>query len=247
MRARAGGAALGFFLANAPDTRERHTIVGHLSGKPQTVLDAGGVPGLLSRYLPRKTRIVTANVEPPADLLVQGVELPVEDASFELVTSIDVLEHIPPDDRPTFIGELVRAAKRRVVLCCPLGTPEHQAAEAELLEWYEQVTGEHHPWLAEHVRNGLPTDDELRAALAPWATPPGTNITFSYHGDFRRSMAQLKEATVAMANGVAARAALAMRWLSHRRDLRLTGQPFWWTNRVFVRLERDQSPERFSA
>jgi SAM-dependent methyltransferase len=247
IRAKASGAAFAFFLTNAPDTRERHTIVGHLSGKPQTVLDAGGVPGLLSRYLPRRTRIVTANVDPPADLLVRGVELPVEDASFDLVTSIDVLEHIPPDDRPAFIGELVRATKRRVVLCCPLGSPEHQAAEAELLEWYERVTGEHHQWLAEHVQNGLPTDDELRAAFAPWTNDPGTNIAFSYHGDFRRSIAQLKEATLAMGNGVAAKAALAMRWLGHRKDLRLASQPTVWTNRVFVRLERDQSLGRFSA
>ena len=247
IRAKTGGAAFGFLLANAPDTRERHTIVGQLSGTPQTVLDAGGVPGLLSRHLPRRTRIVTANVEPPADLLVQGVKLPVEDASFDLVTSVDVLEHIPPDDRPAFIGELVRAAKRRVVLCCPFGSPEHQAAEAELLVWFERVTGERHQWLAEHVQNGLPTDDELRAAFAPWTTRPGTDIEFSYHGDFRRSMAQLKEATLAIADGVAAKAGLAMRWLGYRRDLRLASQPTRWTNRVFVRLEHDQPLGRFSA
>ena len=248
MRTRTGVAALEFLLARAPDTRERHAIVGRLSGTPRTVLDAGGVPGLLSRYLPRKAKVVTANVAPPADLLVQGVELPVEDDSFDLVTSVDVLEHIPPADRAAFIGELVRAANRRVVLCCPFGSPEHQAGEAQLLDWYERVTGEHHQWLSEHVQNGLPTDDELRAAFDPWTTHrPGTSITFCYHGDFRRSMAQLKEATLAMADGIAAKAGLAMKWLGYRRDLRLAMQPTPWTNRVFVRLDRDQSRGPFSA
>jgi hypothetical protein len=93
----------------------------------------------------------------------------------------------------------------------------------------------------------LPTDDELRAAFAPWASDPGTSIAFSYHGDFRRSMEQLKEATLAMTDGVGAKAALAMSWLGYRRDLRLADQPTSWTNRVFVKLERDQALTSFSA
>jgi hypothetical protein len=244
--ARASAAVFEFLLTRAPDTRERHAIVGKLSGTPRTVLDAGGVPDLLSRYLPPGAEVVTANITPPADLLIQGVELPVEDASFDLVTSVDVLEHIGPDDRPAFVSELARAAKQRVVLCCPFGSSEHQAAEAELHKWFEQVTGERHQWLAEHVQNGLPTDEELRAAFAPYST--SADVAFFYHGDFRRSTAQLKEATLAMADGVPAKARLMTRWLSYRRDLHVARTPTRWTNRVFVRLQRDRelgpSPRR---
>ena len=234
-------------LAYAPDTRERHAIVGRLSGAPESVLDAGGVPRALAKHLPRGTRIVTANVEPPADLLVKGVTLPVEDASFELVTSVDVLEHIAPDDRPRFVAELVRAAKRRVVLCCPFGSPEHQAAEAELLEWYEALTGQRSQWLAEHVQNGLPTDDDLRAAFAPWVCDEGAHVAFSYHGDFRRNVSQFREATIAIQGGAGAKGRLALRWLAYRPDLRVTQQPTQWTNRVFIVLDRDQVGTIFSA
>jgi hypothetical protein len=238
MRSRAASVASDFLLGYAPDTRERHAIVGKLSGRPETVLDAGGVPGLLSRYLPRGTYIVTANAEPPADLLVRGVELPVDDKSFELVTSLDVLEHIPAADRPTFVAELIRAARGRVVLCCPLGTPEHQSAEAELLEWYERKTGERHEWLAEHVENGLPTDDEVRAAFSAPTATLSTEVSFLYHGDFRKNTAQLKETTLAMSDGAARKAALVAKWLAYRRDVRLETRPNVWTNRVFVRVDR---------
>jgi SAM-dependent methyltransferase len=236
LRSRAGQALGRFLLAYAPDTRERHAIVGKLAGTPETVLDAGGVPGLLVPYLPRGARVVTANVEPPADLLVQGVELPVDDGSFDLVTSLDVLEHIVPADRRAFVAELVRAAKDRVVLCCPLGTPQHQAAEAELLEWYEQATGDRHEWLAEHVENGLPTDDEIRAAFA--TATDDAEISFLYHGDFRTSTELLKQTASAMANGPGRKAVLVAKWLGHRRDLRLETEPTAWTNRVFVKVER---------
>jgi hypothetical protein len=215
--------------------------VADLVGRPESVLDVGGLPGRLSEHLPRDVKVVTANVEPPADVLMSGATLPLDDRSYSVVTSLDVLEHIPPTERAAFVAELVRVTDRRLVVCCPFGTPEHERSEQELLDWYGSVTGERHRWLAEHVENGLPTDAELRNALSPWVDERSTHVDFLYHGDFRSSAAQFKELTLAARKGPAAQLAVAWKWLRHRRDLRLSDEPTAWTNRIFVRLERPDS------
>jgi hypothetical protein len=229
-------------LALAPDTRERHALVADLVGRPERVLDVGGLPGRLSEHLPREVEVVTANVEPPADILMSGASLPLDDRSYGVVTSVDVLEHVPPADRAAFVAELVRVTHRRLVLCCPFGTAQHERSEQELLDWYASLTGERHRWLAEHVENGLPTDAELRDALSAWVDDASTHVDFLYHGDFRASAAQFKELTLAARKGARAQLTLAWKWLRHRRDLRISDEPTAWTNRVFVRLERVDPP-----
>jgi hypothetical protein len=220
-------------LSLAPDTRERHALVGRLVGGPARVLDVGGLPGQLQPHLARGSRVVTVNVEPPTDLLMEGTSIPVEDNAFEVVTSVDTLEHIPPADRAPFVAELLRVASRRVVLCCPYGSAEHRRGEEELLEWFSERTGERHRWLGEHVDNGLPGEQELRELFAG-----ELEVRFRYHGDFRASQAEFKHTVTGLQRGVRGRLGLAGRWLAHRRDLGLADQPSEWTNRVFVTVSR---------
>jgi methyltransferase family protein len=181
---------------------------------------------------------VTANVEPPADILMDGGVLPVPDKAYDIVTSLDTLEHVPRPERPTFVSELVRVTARRLILCCPFGTTEHTRAEEQLLDWYERLTGERHRWLAEHVENGLPGDQELRPIFQSLARAEPLRIDFRYHGDFRSSQVQFKETVNALRGRPGAKLALAWRWLPRGRNLQLSERPTQWTNRVFVTLER---------
>jgi SAM-dependent methyltransferase len=48
-------------------------------------------------------------------------ELPFEDRSFDVAVAVDLLEHVPPADRPVALCELARVARRRVVVACPAG------------------------------------------------------------------------------------------------------------------------------
>jgi hypothetical protein len=223
-------------LLSAADTWERHLVVARLVGRPRTLVDVGGLPGQLAAFLPG-TAVTAVNVEPPADLLVDPGPLPFTDASIPAVASLDTLEHVPPGERAGFVAELVRVARDRLVLCCPLGTPQHVAAERALHDWLRAATGAEHPWLAEHLAHGLPTREELEDLLAP-ARAAGARVRLLFHGDFRRAERELRRIVRARARPrPASLAAFALPRLAHRPDLRLAEAPTELTNRVFAVVE----------
>jgi hypothetical protein len=213
--------------------------VAELAGQPRQVVDVGGLPGQLRSFLPGAS-VVAANISLPADLLVEPGNLPFRSRSIEVVTSLDALEHVPPPDRAGFVAELVRVTARRLVLCCPLGTPEHVAAEREIQEWHRELTGSDHPWLAEHLANGLPTGPELEAWLSA-VTEPGDRWALRYHGDFRVTNEQFKLILTARRRPTPAAVwAFASRRLTHEPDTRLADEPSAHTNRVFAVVDRAQ-------
>jgi hypothetical protein len=164
----------------AADTRERHAIVSGLAGAPDTVLDVGGVAGEMEAFLPTAT-VTSLNVgDESADVHFDGSRIPYDDGSFEVAMSLDVLEHIPAPQRLGHVEELTRVAARRAILCCPLGTAEHVAAEREVATWYREVTGRRHRFLEEHLERGLPTEAELREI----AVAAG-GFELRFQGDFR--------------------------------------------------------------
>jgi hypothetical protein len=214
----------------AADTWERHLIVAELLESPERVLDVGGLPGQLDAFLPG-SNVLAVNVSPPADLLVDPDGLPFKDGTFPGVTSLDVLEHIPPDDRHRFVHEMLRVSGGRLVLCCPLGSPEHLAAEREVDDWYVELSGEHHPWLEEHLSYGLPTLPELETIFGAHDGP----VRFAFHGDLRVVNDQFRLLMTAR-HGL--RPADLLRYarfrLPYRPQTRLDDAPTPFTNRVYV-------------
>lgn len=76
----------------------------------------------------------------------QPINLP--DNSYDICLALDVLEHVPANEREFFISELARVGKRAVVLAFPVSS----SMAAEKFVW--QLTGS--AWLAEHIELGLP-------------------------------------------------------------------------------------------
>lgn len=219
------------------DTLERHLVVARLLGAPRTVVDVGGVPGQLAGALPT-TAITAVNVQPPADLLVDPGPLPFRDRSVGAVTSLDTLEHIPPADRAAFIAELLRICSDRLVLCCPLGGPEHDAAEREMQDWHVRAVGTPHPWLEEHLENGLPTLADLERWVRD-AGAPGDRVEWGFHGDFRALNEQFRDFVMApQTRSARARGRIAAARLRHVPDVELRSTPDPWVNRVFVLVDR---------
>ncbi|MEY2513095.1 MAG: hypothetical protein QOJ89_453, partial [bacterium] len=90
-----------------------------------------------------------------AVVLDPGPLLPFADATFDTVLCLDVLEHVPADERAPFVAELARVAARRVVLACP--TDAAQPLDDLLRARLDPQPG----WLAEHGECGLPTEREV--------------------------------------------------------------------------------------
>jgi SAM-dependent methyltransferase len=222
---------------SAPDTWERHLIVAELVRDARSVLDVGGLPGQLDAFIP-EAKVLAANIAEPADLIVDPASLPFRDGVFDATTSLDVLEHVPARDRPRFVAEQLRVSGGRTVLCCPLGTPEHVEAEQEINAWYRELTGDDHPWLVEHGRNGLPTLDELRDAFAVHDGP----VRFAFHGDFREVNEQFRRIVLARhrhrPGDVLGYAAFR---LPYRPSTALSDTPSPYANRVFVIADRARS------
>jgi SAM-dependent methyltransferase len=88
--------------------------------------------------------------------------LPFEDASFETVICLDVLEHIPPAQRREFVHELTRVAARRVLIACP--SSEAAWIDDSVRTLYRSRGLPEPGWLSEHDEHGLPTYAEIREA-----------------------------------------------------------------------------------
>ncbi len=162
---------------------ERHQAVGALLGADRagSVLDVGGLAGSLSRFMPA-ARVVALNVDGTGDMTYAGDTLPFDDCAFDVVVSLDTLEHVSPGGRAHFMAECRRVACR-TLLGQPHGVPGHAAYEAKLDELYCAVHGDYHRWLHEHVRNGLPCEADLAHYRQLLAAAGFTTVTY-YCGSY---------------------------------------------------------------
>ena len=92
-------------------------------------------------------------------------QLPFADRSFDAVVALDLLEHVPPEDRDGALAELCRVTQRRLVVGGPTGE-EALDADRRLFELVRRRPG----WLTEHLDMGFPTREQLVAALEPRGT-----------------------------------------------------------------------------
>jgi SAM-dependent methyltransferase len=112
--------------------------------------DHGAMPGPRSAPV----RQVTADAR----------ELPFADGSFDVVLALDVLEHIEPDDRRRTLDELVRTARRRVIVACPTGRAAFDA-DRRLAAGLRRRGMSLPDWLVEHERYGFLEAEDLRETL----------------------------------------------------------------------------------
>jgi SAM-dependent methyltransferase len=103
--------------------------------------------------------------------------LPFADRAFDCVLSLDLLEHVPVEQRAAVVAELRRTARRRVVVGCPV-FEGWDRWESRLLGVYRRSGKKMPGWLLEHRERGLPRQDELlRIAAAPgWTVRAEGNV-----------------------------------------------------------------------
>jgi hypothetical protein len=158
------------------DQYTRHRIVAQVADSARRVhgwptlrvLDVGGYPCLTPRFLPADgVTVIDITVVPGAQpgsyVRADGAELPFPDDAFDLVVSLDSLEHVPRPRRADYVSELLRVSRGYVLLLAPFAREEVVLAERLLAEFVRVVNQEEQPQLREHREYGLPDFDEWLA------------------------------------------------------------------------------------
>lgn len=116
-------------------------VINDLKDEKSTVLDIGGFDGALALFLPSTHVEVIDPVTTGGDF--SSIEL--EDGVFDIVSAIDVLEHIDPDKREVFLSKLTRVARKIIILNYP-SIQSKEAQEAVLAACDNQFVREHVEW-----------------------------------------------------------------------------------------------------
>ena len=146
------------------------------AGPTASVLDLGGGPGSLQAFLPRADVTSTDIAHPgewheqaPRLVLADGARLPFGDDTFDVVVSLDTLEHVVPASREAFLAETARVARRWALVVCPYDTPGVADADTALRAYVAKRFAADLPTiriLDEHLGYGHPSLEHSRAALA---------------------------------------------------------------------------------
>jgi hypothetical protein len=118
-------------------------------GREVRVLDVGGAPGdnLLKKFgIPDVT---TLDLDERSDIVASADHMPLADDSYDFVTCLDTLEHMPRPMRPRAIAEMVRVARRGLAVVAPQDTAENRKAEELVLRYVPD------PFVTEHRASGL--------------------------------------------------------------------------------------------
>lgn len=182
-------------LASLESTRRHLVIINELerfrAGRSRiSVLDFGGAEGALGRALDLyglagRYDVTVADLDvsrtpirPPireAVMINPGVPLPFPDASFDVVASSDVFEHIPREQRPRWAADLSRVSRGPQIHTVPSdsedGRWQSTIADERFAAWYLARFGEPERWTAEHLTAGTPTVEEMAAILRAPARP----------------------------------------------------------------------------
>ncbi len=141
--------------------------------RPVGLLDVGGCIGESNGHWATssdffgnavRSRVLSSDsrqCDQPDHVPCDALDHPFGDHSFDMVVSMDVLEHIPPALRTEFVGELDRLSGRWILLGAPFGSPDVEQAEQLL----STALMKDHVFLSEHRSLGLP-DQDLVAGFA---------------------------------------------------------------------------------
>ena len=110
-------------------------------------------------------------------VVIEGDNLPFEDDSFDVVISVDTLEHVPKPKREHFLHELKRVCKDTILMHFVMHDPQRKFlsrnADLRFQDWYVQHFNKPHVWTAEHLKIEPPSCQEIEKTL-PTSSIKGT-------------------------------------------------------------------------
>jgi hypothetical protein len=144
--------------------------------KRMKVLDVGGCATRRDRrgyFLPIQlflpgddiTVMDVVDFQDPLYVKSDGCDLHFPEEWFDVVVCNDVLEHILPSERKTFVENLIRMSKTYVILATPYKTKLNELAEYHLSQFIQKRLNAVHEQLKEHNDLGLPRKEEVEEIL----------------------------------------------------------------------------------
>jgi hypothetical protein len=124
-----------------------------LAVKDTKILDVGGYDGALALFLPDHD----VDLVDPATTGASWLEQPTDALSYDLVASIDALEHIAPDEREEALKEFARVARKWIVLNYPC----RESTEAQKLV----LKATNNQLIREHVEWELPSSEWVLSVM----------------------------------------------------------------------------------
>ena len=132
---------------------------------PLNILEVGSGSLGISPYLGQNVTGVDVDFSGPTlpylkQVIADASNLPFRDDEFEIVLSVDMLEHLSPSLRKKAIREMLRVGKKEVCLGVPSGR-EAEYQDKRLDQDYRRIFGKSYRFLSEQTNYGLPTESGI--------------------------------------------------------------------------------------
>jgi len=160
------------------DTALRYeTVIGLLEERWRTdleIVEVGAGSAGITEFLRHRVTGVDTAFERTAErtspylepVEARAEDLPFPDGRFDVVLSLEMLEHVPADRREVALSEMLRVLRPggRMVVSFPADETAARL-DAWLNTRFRRTTGQDHPWAIEHIRHGVPSTAEIVGVL----------------------------------------------------------------------------------
>jgi SAM-dependent methyltransferase len=177
------------FTGLAGDHLSRHrTAISYLKGlrlpSGARILDLGGGDSLMALLAPEYdwTVVDLFGADHPSFVRRRLNDQFGDGRTYDAVVSVDVLEHVPADERELFLSRACARTHGPVVLAAPFDSPSIRTAESLFAQAMTQLSEEGHKFIEDHVKLGLPALERVLAFLrnlkGKCAILPGESVHF---------------------------------------------------------------------
>lgn len=151
-----------------------------LDRKNLSILDVGGGGDIIKTFISLKendVHVLDMNIDSIRQvksrriklIIGDGSTLPFKDGSFDVVISLDSLEHVSDTRKLDYCHELKRVARNYVVVHCPADSADDRFQstpyDTKFLQWHQQRFKSEETNTAEHLKSGVPRMEQLATAF----------------------------------------------------------------------------------
>ncbi|KKR31915.1 MAG: WsaE [Candidatus Gottesmanbacteria bacterium GW2011_GWC2_39_8] len=165
-----------------------------------SIMEIGSGDLGIAPYLGRKVIGIDSNFssfeyEDLIKILGDASDMSFRDNSFDIVICTDVLEHIPRDKREKVITELIRITGKALFLGFPSGEAAYQQdkklslsykqflSKIDDTRYRERRSGQEKKFFEEHLTNGLPDTEEVKAQVYKALQKSGKKAEIKINGN----------------------------------------------------------------